>query len=754
LVAKISNYNNYAISYDYDNLGRKIKETQVIGGSAFIQQYTFDSLGRAKQTTYPSGLSIVNEYNNYGFLYRIKNSSSNKIYWQINELTALEQITKQLYGNGLTVNREFDKNTNFLTSINTQNGKGNQQNLGFNYDVIGNLTERKDLLQNKQEIFEYDALNRLLKAKIAGADSLSMLYDELGNITYKSDVGNYHYGSVNNGPHQLNSIDLTTKQCIPGLQINTEYYSFNKVKSVSKDSNLIEVYYNNGRQRILQKKYVGNKLVRTKIYVSPIFEKEITNTDTTEIHYIKGAEGTIAVFETKKKNNKVAAFLTYLHRDHIGSVVMLTSDSGYILANYSYDAWGKRRNSNWTNSIPDTTLLKNERGFTGHEHYDLFELIDMNGRIYDPTLGCFLSPDPFIQDPSNLQNLNRYCYVVNNPLSLVDPSGHFFGAFSLSKIGGFISNWGSIFRTIGGVISEIGKFQEHVASVAGQWVKENYKTIIVAAIAITASVLTAGALAGCSYLLIATVSGAAAGFASGVSATLINGGNLKDALLAGGRGAIIGAATSAATFGVGRLAETAGSSMGSVGSFGVKVIGHGAVQGASNVVQGGKFSHGFFSGAVSGAVSPTVAEKFDSKIAQIAVASVAGGTTSAICGGKFANGAVTGAFVMMYSSSLKDAITEKDPITKALENWKPDPKESITLASNVDIPTSMARGAVWGAAISGLAMEVGVITVTAATPVGWIIIGSAAVGAGINLYRSNMDFTSKTLESIDKAMKP
>lgn len=48
----------------------------------------------------------------------------------------------------------------------------------------------------------------------------------------------------------------------------------------------------------------------------------------------------------------------------------------------------------------------------------------MNGRVYDPTLGRFLSVDPVFQAPTNGQSLNPYSYVLNNPLSLTDPSGY------------------------------------------------------------------------------------------------------------------------------------------------------------------------------------------------------------------------------------------------------------------------------------------------------------------------------------------
>ena len=48
---------------------------------------------------------------------------------------------------------------------------------------------------------------------------------------------------------------------------------------------------------------------------------------------------------------------------------------------------------------------------------DSVGLVHMNGRVYDPELGRFLSADPHVQDATNLQSWNRYAYVLNNPLS-------------------------------------------------------------------------------------------------------------------------------------------------------------------------------------------------------------------------------------------------------------------------------------------------------------------------------------------------
>ncbi|MCK5839405.1 MAG: RHS repeat-associated core domain-containing protein, partial [Bacteroidales bacterium] len=120
----------------------------------------------------------------------------------------------------------------------------------------------------------------------------------------------------------------------------------------------------------------------------------------------------------------------YIHKDYLGSYYCVTSDNGVVIEYnnteqiYSFDPWGRRRNhADWSyENVPISSLF--DRGFTGHEHLDAFELINMNGRVYDPVLGRMLSPDPFIQSPGNSQNYNRYTYAFNNPLKYVDPSGY------------------------------------------------------------------------------------------------------------------------------------------------------------------------------------------------------------------------------------------------------------------------------------------------------------------------------------------
>ncbi|MCF8345489.1 MAG: RHS repeat-associated core domain-containing protein [Bacteroidales bacterium] len=118
--------------------------------------------------------------------------------------------------------------------------------------------------------------------------------------------------------------------------------------------------------------------------------------------------------------------LNYILRDHLGSLNYVLDKDGGVVQEVNFDAWGRRRNPHtWTyyENNDDPPELMFSRGFTSHEHLDEFQLINMNGRIYDPIIARFLSPDPIVQLPEYSQNFNRYSYVLNNPLRFTDPSG-------------------------------------------------------------------------------------------------------------------------------------------------------------------------------------------------------------------------------------------------------------------------------------------------------------------------------------------
>jgi RHS repeat-associated protein len=99
-----------------------------------------------------------------------------------------------------------------------------------------------------------------------------------------------------------------------------------------------------------------------------------------------------------------------------------------VVQELSYDPWGRLRNPTnqelYAVGAEPAPFLG--RGYTGHEHLTIFGLINMNARLYDPAVGRFLSPDPYVQSPDFSQNFNRYSYCLNNPLKYTDQSGEYF----------------------------------------------------------------------------------------------------------------------------------------------------------------------------------------------------------------------------------------------------------------------------------------------------------------------------------------
>src|SRR6185312_13686737 len=121
--------------------------------------------------------------------------------------------------------------------------------------------------------------------------------------------------------------------------------------------------------------------------------------------------------------------------DHLGSVAVSTDGTsgsptyGQVTQRMAFDPWGKQRNLDGSDDPTCSLGLSNSttRGVTGHEAIASLCLINMNARIYDPTVARFVSPDSIVPDPTDGQSYNRYTYVGNRPLSLTDPSGHLAG---------------------------------------------------------------------------------------------------------------------------------------------------------------------------------------------------------------------------------------------------------------------------------------------------------------------------------------
>ena len=192
---------------------------------------------------------------------------------------------------------------------------------------------------------------------------MTVSYNNLGNITSKSDVGSYTYGAGSAGPHAVTSITGTR----PGTYSydangnlssragdSITWYSYNKPKKINDGSDYAEFKYGPDRARFKQVAKTGTTTTTTS-YVGPHFEKETAGSTTQYRHNIFAGGQMIAVYMRPTSGSITTQ---YVHRDHQSNVVAVTDTGGSIDQEFSFDAFGARRNTDWT---ADHTEFDTER---------------------------------------------------------------------------------------------------------------------------------------------------------------------------------------------------------------------------------------------------------------------------------------------------------------------------------------------------------------------------------------------------------
>ncbi|MDR0828883.1 MAG: FG-GAP-like repeat-containing protein [Prevotellaceae bacterium] len=433
VVYKENNVVKHTQTFSYNDKHLLQNKTENYAGTNYYFSYTYDELGRLKtKTSQNSGLTVENFYEIYGGLCEIQANS--EVVWAKNSQNAQGHITNFTLGNSIIVNHSYYPNE-MLRSITATTFSAVYQNFGYNYDNRYNLTKRTDLVRAKYEDFVYDDLSRLTEAQLNGTTYLQQYYrNNNGNITYKNDVGKYLYGD--DRPHAVEALDTTGAVRDNGITDDRqylEYTPFGKVSSVKQEYNQIEteyygIFYGANQQRIQTDFYSHTDRKFTRFYFGSFEVEKDSANNSALIDYIYAPTGLCAIRKKFLQTNETALY--YVLNDNMGSVQTVTDESGNILNQYYYTPWGGRTRIDENTAIADVT----DRGYTGHEHLTSLGLINMNGRIYDPTLARFLSPDPYVQAPDFSQGFNRFSYCLNNPFRYSDPSGESLSVVAVMAI--------------------------------------------------------------------------------------------------------------------------------------------------------------------------------------------------------------------------------------------------------------------------------------------------------------------------------
>ncbi|HSC72098.1 MAG TPA: RHS repeat-associated core domain-containing protein, partial [Candidatus Methylomirabilis sp.] len=404
-------------SYVYDALGRLSQTTRIIDGVAYTTATTYTPFGAPLTLRYPDAETLTSHYTT-GQLTALT-SSTGGTYASGIAYNAAGQLTELTYGNGAVTKRTYEETTLRLASIRTNEGA--LQNLHYTYDNVGNVTKIEDYqdpTHAHDQNFTYDELNRLTTASGPyGTHNFS--YSSIGNILTKEGV-TYTYGATMQTcnrvmPHAVTATSDGQRysyDCNGNLLADSErtltWDADNRPSFITRGEATTSFLYSGDGVRV--KKTGINATIR---YVGG-FEDHVTDSSTTKHIRV----GSLHVATRVVGGDHPGTY--YPHGDHLGSLNVLTSTSGAEVQRLTYLPYGET-----ASDVHTLGFLKLR--FTGQEEDPETGLYYYGARYYNPALGRFISPDSMVPQPENPQDLNRYSYARNNPIKLVDPTGHHSG---------------------------------------------------------------------------------------------------------------------------------------------------------------------------------------------------------------------------------------------------------------------------------------------------------------------------------------
>jgi RHS repeat-associated protein len=427
----------YGESIAFDALARPISRT-IAADTTYQYQYAYNgTTGFLDTLRYPTSNGCYNLIVKYDYLngqlrsvQDFSNNTLGTVYWQV-DAAAQFGSTLDTLGNGVKVQNDFDVVTGTLSRVQAGVGGGAAiQNQSFLYDVVGNLSQRQNNNRGLTENVVNDAVDRISSATVNGTANLAMSYATSGNIQTKTGTaGTWTYSASK--PHQVTQAGSNAfGYDANGNMISRNGYaiywnSANYPTEIRGPTETFLFAYGPDRQRVRQIS-ANAQGSETTYYVGGALEKTILVDGSTDYRHTVYAGGQAVAIVSRSSSGTNTT--RYLIEDHQGSSTTITSSVGAVLVEESFDAYGVPRDpTNWSGaqSATDQALIANitRHGYTGHTMLGNSGLIHMNGRVMDASIGRFISPDPYVTEPGNTQNFNRYSYVYNNPLSFIDPTG-------------------------------------------------------------------------------------------------------------------------------------------------------------------------------------------------------------------------------------------------------------------------------------------------------------------------------------------
>ena len=400
------------VTFTYDRAGRLLSENLTpLGGPGGATTYSYDVAAGKRTLTYPSGMKVVEQLNARDLITSILQNGDEVVTMAYN---AAGQKTSQTYANGITTDYGYNEN-GWLQSIvaagGTEQSPTNIMNLQMTYDAIGNMTQRRDMLDEaRTESYGYDVISQLTSFRRGTTVDKSYEFDLLGNRIRTLENGvatNYTSNNVNAYTAITGGLSFTPQYDDNGNMLNddkhTYAYDYNN-KLVSVDQTVGTYKYDALGRRIAKNNtlfyYVGDQMV-----------EEVTDGATTSYLYGNNIDEALQM----KRGDDVY----YYHTNHLGSPMVLTNLKGLIKENMEYDVYGVPSFSDDKNNILVQSSVNNSILFTGRDYDNEINLYYYRARYQNPIIGRFIQKDPSIY----ADGFNDYNYVKNSVITYYDHNG-------------------------------------------------------------------------------------------------------------------------------------------------------------------------------------------------------------------------------------------------------------------------------------------------------------------------------------------
>ena len=418
--------------FSYDQRGRRVQEDKAIGGRTFTNKTTYDSLDRVTTMTYPDGEVVQNSYDARGLLANVHSNTYNLDYLANSTYNPMGKVSSRTYGNGLVTSYDYyDDPSKGPTSYRLLGiATPGLQNLNYIYDDVGNIREIADYVHVETQDFDYDNLNRLTSARSfpifqplattsgtsAPAFEYTFTYDAIGNmLTGEGKTFTYPTPGAMRPHAPLTSTSWCSSFAYDNNGNQTSSLCGGVTKTYSWDYDNLLTKVTNGTTVMGQYTYdyAGNRMKKVEGGVTrlmPFPNYRIIGRAATKYYFANGQRIAERTGGTSSTN------VYYYHPDHLGSSNVVTDSAGIAVRTTLFSPYG-----NWRAETGNKPI---EQKYNGKDFDEWTELYNYGARYYDRNLMHFISADSTVPNLADPQMFNRYAYTRNNPVKLVDPTGH------------------------------------------------------------------------------------------------------------------------------------------------------------------------------------------------------------------------------------------------------------------------------------------------------------------------------------------